>query len=134
MEQFDYNKYRKNNPLLKEIQDTTEATDYSKVDSILAGTYKRPEKAVNPQTQKISQILDKLVSKPFDYERLEDILNALGPIKPNMLNKAIDTMKTTAFELNDGEPFYNLTVRADNYSDDSKGVALRWDDTKWVAG
>ena len=134
MKQFDYNKYLQNNPLLKENQETTEAADYSKVDSILAGTYKRPEKAVNPEMQKISQVLDKFVSKPFDYERLEDLLNALGPIKPQKLDKAIDMMKTSAFELNGGDPFYNLIVHSSNYSDDSQGVALSWDDRKWNAG
>jgi len=134
MQQFDYNKYRKNNPLLKENQETTEAADYSKVDSILAGTYKKPEAVANPEIQKISQILDKLVSRPFDYERLEDVLNALGPIKPKKLNKAIDMMKMSSFELSGDNDFWNLIVQADNYSDDSEGVALSWDGRKWTAG
>ena len=135
MQPFDYNKYRKNNPLLKENQETTEAADYSKVDSILAGTYKRPEKAVDPEAQKISQVLDKLVSRPFDYEKLEDVLNALGPVTPKKLDAAIDMMKDSSdFELNGGDPFYNLIVHADNYSPDSEGVALSWQRKKWVAG
>lgn len=134
MKPFDYNKYRKNNPLLKESQETTEAADYSKVDSILAGTYKRPEKAVNPEIQKISQVLDKFVSKPFDYERLEDLLNALGPVKPQKLEKAIDMMKIDSLDLTGENDFWNLVVYSNNYSDDSEGVALSWDGRKWNAG
>jgi hypothetical protein len=111
-----------------------EAADYSKVDSILGGTYKRPEPVVNPEIQKISQVLDKFVSKPFDYEKLEDLLNALGPVKPQKLDKAIDMMKMSSFELSGDNNFWNLIVQTDNYSDDSEGVALSWDGRKWEAG
>jgi hypothetical protein len=119
---------------MKENQETTEAADYSKVDSILAGTYKRPEKAVNPEIQKISQVLDKFVSKPFDYERLEDLLNALGPVKPQKLDKAISMMKIDSLDLSGENNFWNLVVYSNNYSDDSNGVALSWDGRKWNAG
>ena len=107
--------------------------DFSKVDSILKGTYKRPAAKVDPKIKKIAGILDTLVSKPFDSAKLEDILNALGPIEPMKLESAIDMMKTSVFELNDGYPFYNLEVRSNNYTD--KGVALSWeDDGTWRAG
>ena len=107
--------------------------DFAKVDSILKGTYKRPAAKVDPKIKKIAKILDTLVSKPFDSAKLEDILNALGPIEPMKLESAIDMMKTSVFELNDGYPFYNLEVRSNNYTD--KGVALSWeDDDTWRAG
>jgi len=110
-----------------------EAADYNKVDSILKGTYKRPVAEVDPEIKKMANVLDTLVSKPFGYEKLEDILNALGPIEPTDLDKTIDMMKTSVFELNDGYPFYNLEVRSNNYNDD--GVALSWeDDGTWRAG
>lgn len=190
MNAFDYNKYLKNNPLLKEAKGdeiwfsdvnyfkkehagmklkptdmvsvgdskvmtyadavkkfggkmkenieespATEAADYGKVDSIFAGTYKRPEKMINPETQKIAIILDKLISRPFDYEKLEDVLNALGPIKPKKLDKAIDVMKSQGdFELSGDNDFWNLIVYADNYDEGSEGVALSWDGRKWNAG
>lgn len=122
-------------PLFQGDFSMNEAADYSKVDSILAGTYKRPEAPVNPEIQKISAVLDKLVSKPFDYEKLEDVLNALGPVKPQKLSRAIDMMKSQGdFDLNGGDPFYNLEVLSDNYSDGSEGVALSWDGRKWQAG
>jgi hypothetical protein len=110
-----------------------EAVDYNKVDSILKGTYKRPVAKVDPEIKKMANVLDTLVSGPFGYEKLEDILNALGPIEPTTLDKAIDMMKTSVFELNGGDPFYNLIVHSNKYTD--KGVALSWeDDGTWRAG
>ena len=110
-----------------------EAVDYNKVDSILKGTYKRPVAEVDPEIKKMANVLDTLVSGPFGYEKLEDILNALGPIEPTTLDKAIDMMKTSVFELNSGDPFYNLIVHSNKYTD--KGVALSWeDDGTWRAG
>jgi hypothetical protein len=120
----------------QESIETEGKADYSKVDSILNGTYKKPEEKKDPEIQKMADILDKLVSKPFDHERLEDILNALGPIKPKNLDKVIDIMKNGGgFDLNGGDPFYNLEVNFKNYSDDSKGIALSWSNNKkWEAG
>jgi hypothetical protein len=113
------------------VDESNEDINYDEIDSILGGTYKRPEIAIDPKIQKIADILDKLISQPFDYERLEDVLNALGPIKPEMLENAIDAMKSKGeFDLEDD----NLIVRADTYSDDSEGVALGWNDVKWTAG
>jgi hypothetical protein len=109
-----------------------EAADYNKVDSILKGTYKRPVAEVDPEIKKMANVLDTLVSKPFGYEKLEDILNALGPIEPTTLDKAIDMMKTSVFELNGGDPFYNLIVHSNKYTDE--GVALSWEDDHWRAG
>jgi len=109
-----------------------EAVDYNKVDSILKGTYKRPVAEVDPEIKKMANVLDTLVSEPFGYEKLEDILNALGPIEPTTLSKAINMMKTSVFELNDGDPFYNLITHSSKYTD--KGVALSWEDDHWMAG
>lgn len=116
---------------MQKLAGLNEEIDYSKIDSILGGTYKRPEIAIDPEIQKIAGILDKLISQSFDYDRLEDILNALGPIEPEMLENAIDAMKSKGeFDLEED----NLIVRADNYSDDSEGVALGWNGNKWTAG
>ena len=116
---------------MQKLAGLNEGINYSEIDSILGGTYKRPEIAIDPEIQKAADILDKLISQPFDYDRLEDILNALGPIEPEMLENAIDAMKSKGeFDLEDD----NLIVRADTYSDDSEGVALGWNDVKWTAG
>jgi hypothetical protein len=116
---------------MQKLAGLNEEINYDEIDSMLGGTYKRPEVIIDPKIQKIADILDKLISQPFDYERLEDVLNALGPIKPEMLENAIDAMKSKGeFDLEDD----NLIVRADNYSDDSEGVALGWNDEKWTAG
>jgi hypothetical protein len=116
---------------MQKLAGLNEDINYDEIDSMLGGTYKRPEIAIDPEIQKIAGILDKLISQPFDYDRLEDILNALGPIEPEMLENAIDAMKSKGeFDLE----VDNLIVRADNYSDDSEGVALGWDGTKWTAG
>ena len=117
---------------MQKLAGLNEGINYSEIDSILGGTYKRPEIAIDPKIQEIAGILDKLISSSFDYDMLEDILNALGPIEPKMLNKAIDAMKSKGedFDL-EGD---NLIVRAGNYSDDSEGVALGWNDVKWTAG
>jgi hypothetical protein len=115
--------------------ETEAKADWGKVDSILGGTYKKPEEKKDPEIQKIADILDTLVSKPFDYEKLEDVLNALGPIQPKKLSRVIDSMKNGGgFYLNGGDPLYNLEVHFKNYTDDSKGVALAWDGKKWQAG
>jgi uncharacterized protein YoaH (UPF0181 family) len=125
-------KYDQSNKI-KEAEKMNEAADYNKVDSILKGTYKRPVAEVDPEIKKMANVLDTLVSGPFGYEKLEDILNALGPIEPTALDKAIDMMKTSVFELNGGDPFYNLIVHSNKYTD--KGVALSWeDDGTWRAG
>jgi hypothetical protein len=116
---------------MQKLAGLNEGINYDEIDSMLGGTYKRPEIAIDPEIQKAADILDKLISQPFDHERLEDILNALGPIKPKMLDKAIDLMKSIGeFELENG----NLIVFADNYSDDSEGVALGYYGGKWNAG
>ena len=116
---------------MQKLAGLNEGINYSEIDSILGGTYKRPEIAIDPKIQDIAGILDKLISQSFDYDMLEDILNALGPIEPEMLDKAIDAMKSKGeFDL-EGD---NLIVRAGNYSDDSEGVALGWNDEKWTAG
>jgi len=117
---------------MEEAEKMNEAADYNKVDSILKGTYKRPVAEVDPEIKKMANVLDTLVSKPFGYEKLEDILNALGPIEPTTLSKAINMMKTSVFELNDGDPFYNLITHSSKYTD--KGVALSWEDDHWMAG
>lgn len=116
---------------------TEAAPDYSKVDSILKGTYKRPTAQINPEIQKMANTLDTLVSKPFDHEQLEDILNALGPIEPQELKQVIDVMKNSGFYLEtDGgnNPSYNLEVGFNNYNKNSQGVALGWSNDHWVAG
>ena len=116
---------------MQKLAGLNEEINYDEIDSMLGGTYKRPEIAIDPEIQKAADILDKLISQPFDYDRLEDILNALGPIEPEMLENAIDAMKSKGeFDL-EGD---HLIVRADTYSDDSEGVALGWNDVKWTAG
>ena len=116
---------------MQKLAGLNEEINYDEIDSMLGGTYKRPEVIIDPKIQKIADILDKLISRPFDYDMLEDILNALGPIEPEMLENAIDAMKSKGeFDLEDD----NLIVRADTYSDDSEGVALGWNDVKWTAG
>jgi hypothetical protein len=109
-----------------------EAIDFSKADAVLAGKYKRPAAKIDPNTKKLASYLDKLVSKPFGYSKLEDFLNHSGPIEPEELGAAIDVMSNSVFELNDGEPFYNLIVRSNKYKDE--GVALAWEGNQWSAG
>lgn len=58
-------------------------------------------------------------------------MNALGAT-PKDLESAIELMKKSVFELNDGDPYYNLEVDSPNYKE--TGVALAWWGDHWEAG
>ena len=75
--------------------------------------------------------MDKFVSSRFDYEKLENLLNALGAT-PKDLKPAIMLMKKRVFDLNNGQPYYNLEVDSSNYK--NTGVALAWWEDHWEAG
>jgi len=115
----------------EEVRKVVNEINYSKADTVIKGTFKRPEKLVDPETKKLASYLDKFVSSKFGYQKLEDLLNALEAT-PEDLEPAINVMKKDAFELNDGEPFYNLVVTSSNYKD--TGVALAWNEDHWEAG
>jgi len=115
----------------EEVRKVVNEINYSKADTVIKGTFKRPEKLVDPETKKLARYLDKFVSSKFGYQKLEDLLNALEAT-PEDLEPAINVMKKDAFELNDGEPFYNLEVTSSNYKE--TGVALAWNEDHWEAG
>jgi hypothetical protein len=46
---------------MQKLAGLNEGINYSEIDSILGGTYKRPEIAIDPEIQKIADILDKLI-------------------------------------------------------------------------
>jgi len=115
----------------EEVRKVVNEINYSKADTVIKGTFKRPEKLVDPETKKLARYLDKFVSSKFGYQKLEDLLNALEAT-PEDLKPAINVMKKSVFELNDGEPFYNLEVTSSNYKE--TGVALAWNEDHWEAG
>jgi hypothetical protein len=115
----------------EEVRKVVKEIDYSKADTVIKGTYKRPEKQVDPEAKKLAEYLDKFVSSKFDYNKLEDLLNALGAT-PEDLESAINLMKKSVFDLNDGYPYYNLEVISSNYK--NTGVALAWNEDHWEAG
>lgn len=116
----------------EEVRKVVNELDYKKADTVIKGTFKKPVKPVDREAKKLAEYLDKFVSSTFDYQKLENLLNALGAT-PEDLKPAIDLMKNDVFDLNDGEPFYNLTVESPKYSK-SSGVALAWWDDHWEAG
>ncbi len=115
----------------EEVRKVVKEIDYSKADTVIKGTYKRPEKLVDPEAKKLAEYLDKFVSRKFNYSKLEDLLNALGAT-PKDLESAINLMKKSVFDLNDGYPYYNLEVTSSNYKE--TGVALAWNEDHWEAG
>ena len=115
----------------EEVRKVVKEIDYSKADTVLKGTFKKPEKPVDTEAKKLAEYLDKFVSSQFDYNKLEDLLNALGAT-PKDLKSAINLMKKSVFELNDGMPYYNLEVDSSNYK--NTGVALAWWEDHWEAG
>ena len=115
----------------EQVRKVVNEINYSKADTVIKGTFKRPEKLVDPETKKLARYLDKFVSSKFGYQKLEDLLNALEAT-PEDLKPAINVMKKSVFELNDGEPFYNLEVTSSNYKE--TGVALAWNEDHWEAG
>ena len=114
----------------EEVRKVVNEINYSKADTVIKGTFKRPEKLVDPETKKLASYLDKFVSSKFVSQKLEDLLNALEAT-PEDLKPAINVMKKSVFELNDGEPFYNLVVTSSNYKETN--VALAWNKDHWEA-
>jgi hypothetical protein len=128
MNHFDYNKYLQNNPLLKEVMTRVNA------DMINEFTYdsQAEEDAEvfvrTPEGNKAVATLKSFISKPYEDETLQDLLNALKLTREQFLVVA----QAAGMKLK--SDWGGITIKDRNYNGTTPYIEYIPDTEKWWVG
>jgi hypothetical protein len=125
MKQFDYDNYLKNNPLLKENTDETTMKEF---------TYdpqaeEDAEAFVStPEGNKAVAALRSFISRPYEDEELQDLLNMLKLTREQFLEVA----QAAGMKLQSG--WGGITIKDRNYNGTTPYIEYIPDTGKWWVG
>jgi hypothetical protein len=116
MQQFDYNKFLKNNLLLKEFTDDPQAEED-------AETF-----VSTPEGNKAVATLKSFISRPYEDEELQDLLNMLKLTREQFLTVA----QVAGMKLKSG--WGGITIKDRNYKGTTPYIEYIPDTRKWWVG